>query len=219
MLRPQGCTRSQSSLRSPAHQSDRQKDSCSSLRHVRQARGAPALLQSENGPRGSALRLLRYFSNPDGEIALLHLAMKQVHENFQIGSPDFSHDGVRLFLAIEKKAWNVAQRDWLDEQFNASRVCLLRRPCEIRSIDAEQVFAVRILWGQCPPSRVSSGGHSSARAYSIARRNPSRNSCSRPGNAATPRSPAFQSPGGELKRTWRRPCSLSSAASVAAGYS
>src|SRR3984957_17150745 len=61
--------------------------------------------------------------------------------------------------------------------------------------------------------------HSSASAYSIARRNPSRNSCSRPGNAAMPRSPAFQSPGGELKSTWRRPCSLSRAASVATGYS
>src|SRR3984957_14334655 len=62
-------------------------------------------------------------------------------------------------------------------------------------------------------------GHSSASAYSVARRNPSRNSCSRPGNTVMPRSPAFQSPGGELKSTWRRPCSLSSAASVAAGYS
>ena len=59
------------------------------------------------------------------------------------------------------------------------------------------------------PSRAGAGTRARA-AYSRARAKPLRNSASRPGRQAMPRSPLAKSPGGALKSTCCRPCRASS---------
>src|SRR6202034_2956214 len=55
----------------------------------------------------SLLRVCKILPNPDRQIAFFHLAMKQVHQDLEIGRADFSHDGVRFFLAIQNESGYV----------------------------------------------------------------------------------------------------------------
>ena len=59
------------------------------------------------------------------------------------------------------------------------------------------------------PARQLTRRQPSAVAYSIALITPARNSSSRPGMQAMPRSPAAQSPAGMLCSAWVSPCSFS----------
>ena len=107
--------------------------------------------------------------------------------------------------------------DRLDQQLNAMSQS---PPPIVRLWRNVSRMAERSTPAGCTPAITCTRGHSqSARAYASAVCIAARNSFSRPGSAAKPRSPATQSPGGVLISTSSKLCFSNHAARSAAGYS
>ena len=130
---------------------------------------------------------------------------------FRLGAPIGLHDAVRVVLPVQKEAGNVARVDRFDQHVAPGARGLPRGPRQVaigRWPPARRTLDARRAPG--PPSRARAGspapGHIDS-AWSM----PRRNSSSRPGRQAMPRSPASQSPGGALNSTCCRPWSASRA--------
>jgi hypothetical protein len=65
------------------------------------------------------------------DIALHDLAVVEVHLNLHVGHADFGDDSVRVVLAVQEVAGNVAAIDRLDQQVDADGRRLARGPCQI----------------------------------------------------------------------------------------
>src|SRR5438067_310958 len=76
------------------------------------------------------------------EIAFDDLAVVEVHLHLQVRRADVGADGVRLVLAVEEVAGNVARVDWLDDDANAGGGGLGRGEREIVQVRGAMALAI-----------------------------------------------------------------------------
>ncbi|KAG1439351.1 hypothetical protein G6F57_019452 [Rhizopus arrhizus] len=125
--------------------------------------------------------------------------MVQVHLHLQVGRIDGLHDRMRVVLAVQDIAGDVARIDGFDQHRDARRTGLARGPVQVLAVAIQQGLARHV-------GRRQARHHVDIRAGQRRR-------------AASPRSPWPTTPGGALNSTCDTPAASMRSRTKAAGAS